>query len=74
MKSRRFAVFAAAFAALIGAGAHAAPQRVTFPGADGLTLQGWLYAPTTEGPHRAIVALHGCAGLVGCRRAAERAP
>jgi dienelactone hydrolase len=65
MKFRRFAVFAAAFAALLGARAHAAPQRVTFPGADGLTLQGWLYAPTTEGPHRAIVALHGCAGLVG---------
>ncbi len=67
MKFRRVAVFAAAFAALIGAGARAAPQRVTFPGDGGVILQGWLYAPTTEGPHRAIVALHGCAGLVNAK-------
>jgi dienelactone hydrolase len=38
------------------------PQRVTFAG-DDVTLQGWLYAPTTPGPHPAVVALHGCAGL-----------
>jgi dienelactone hydrolase len=63
MRKRLFAIFAA-FAALVGAGAHAAPQAVTFPGADRLTLQGWLYAPAGEGPHRAIVALHGCAGLL----------
>jgi dienelactone hydrolase len=37
-------------------------ERVTFAG-DGVTLQGWLYAPATPGPHPAVVALHGCAGL-----------
>jgi dienelactone hydrolase len=65
MSLRRVFTFAAVLGALIGAGARAAPQRVTFPGADGVTLQGWLYAPTTQGPHRAVVALHGCAGLTG---------
>ncbi len=59
---RRLVVFGVV--ALLGASARAAPQRVTFPGAGGLTLQGWLYAPATGGPYRAIVALHGCAGLV----------
>ena len=55
-----------AAAALIGAGAAAAePRRVDFPGPDGLTLTGWLYQPATPGPHRAVVALHGCAGLAG---------
>lgn len=42
----------------------AAPERVSFPGPDG-TLEGWLYAPTAPGPHPAVVALHGCAGLTG---------
>jgi dienelactone hydrolase len=37
-------------------------ERVTFAG-DGVTLQGWLYAPAMPGPHPAVVALHGCAGL-----------
>jgi dienelactone hydrolase len=41
----------------------AAPEQVSFPGAEGVTLQGWLYAPTGPGAHPAIVALHGCAGL-----------
>jgi dienelactone hydrolase len=45
--------------------AAADPQAVTFPGAEGATLRGWLYSPATPGPHRAIVALHGCAGLNG---------
>jgi hypothetical protein len=39
-------------------------ERVTFAG-DRVTLQGWLYAPATPGPHPAVVALHGCAGLEG---------
>ena len=40
-------------------------QQVSFQTADGLTLQGWLYVPTQPGQHPAVVALHGCAGLVG---------
>jgi dienelactone hydrolase len=67
MKKRLLAGLAAAFAAVASAGADAAPQAVTFPGAGGLTLQGWLYAPTGEGPHRAVVALHGCAGLLNSK-------
>ena len=43
--------------------AAAEPRQVAFPGADGVTLKGWLYVPDTPGPHRAIVALHGCSGL-----------
>jgi len=46
-------------------GANAAPRKVSFPSEDGATLQGWLYEPDAPGPHRAIVALHGCAGLRG---------
>ena len=67
MNKRLSAGLAAAFAALATAGADAAPQAVTFPGAGGLTLQGWLYAPMSEGPHRAVVALHGCAGLLNSK-------
>jgi len=43
----------------------AAPQAVTFAGAGGVTLKGWLYLPDTPGLHRAIVAIHGCSGLDG---------
>ena len=43
--------------------ASAEPSQVTFPGANGVTLKGWLYAPDAPGPHRAIVAMHGCGGL-----------
>jgi len=64
MRRRLSAAFAAA--ALLGAGAAAAePRQVSFPGRGGLTLTGWLYEPTTPGPHRAVVAMHGCAGLAG---------
>jgi len=38
-------------------------QPVRFPG-KGLSLQGWLYLPQGAGPHPAVVALHGCGGLV----------
>jgi len=40
-----------------------APQPVTFPGRDGLTLQGFLYEPAGPGPFPAVVAMHGCSGL-----------
>jgi dienelactone hydrolase len=54
-----FCAFSIALAA-----AHAAePQMVAFPGEDGVTLRGWLYAPAAPGLHPAAVALHGCAGL-----------
>jgi len=40
-------------------------RTVTFPGADGATLQGWLYEPTpTSRRHPAVVAMHGCSGLI----------
>ena len=57
MKKRLF-VGLAALACLVGVGADAAPQRVTFPSADGLTLQVWLYAPMSADPHRAVGACH----------------
>jgi len=41
------------------------PQSVTFAGSDGVTLQGFLYAPDKPGRHPAVVALHGCSGLTG---------
>src|SRR5271166_302622 len=41
----------------------AGPEKIAFPGEDGVTLQGWLYAPTATGRHPAVVALHGCSGL-----------
>jgi dienelactone hydrolase len=56
---------AVAFAILAAHPATAEPQVVSFPGAEGATLRGWLYLPATPGPHRAIVALHGCSGLLG---------
>src|SRR5271154_7067198 len=64
MPSRAFAFFSMAlFMILATKSAAADPQSVTFPGAEGATLRGWLYSPATPGPHRAIVAMHGCAGL-----------
>ncbi len=66
MTKRLLTGLAAAVAAVASAAA-AAPQAVTFPGAGGLTLQGWLYAPIGDGPHRAVVALHGCAGLLNSK-------
>ena len=40
-----------------------ATLQVTFPGADGVILRGWVYAPTQRGQHAAVVAMHGCGGL-----------
>ena len=61
----RAAVAFAALAIVAASSAAADPRQVSFPGAEGVTLRGWLYMPPTPGPHRAIVALHGCAGLLG---------
>jgi dienelactone hydrolase len=38
-------------------------QQITFPGAGGVTLKAWIYAPTAPGQHAAVVAMHGCSGL-----------
>jgi dienelactone hydrolase len=38
-------------------------RQVTFRGADGVILKGWMYAPTQRGQHPAVIAMHGCGGL-----------
>jgi dienelactone hydrolase len=49
--------------AMISVAFAANPVEVTFPGADGVTLQGFVYAPAGSGPFPAVVAMHGCSGL-----------
>jgi dienelactone hydrolase len=46
------------------AAAAAGPERVDIPTADTMTLHGTLYRPEGDGPFPAVVALHGCGGLV----------
>ena len=66
MPFRALVRFAAASLMMLAANSAAAdPRAVSFPGAEGVTLRGWLYEPAASGPRRAIVALHGCAGLLG---------
>ncbi len=59
-------IFGIATALLVSAAATAAraePATVYFPSNDGQTqLVGYLFAPTTPGPHPAVVMLHGRAG------------
>lgn len=55
------AAFAACIVALMVPTAVAA-ETVRFPGKD-VVLIGELFAPAGPGPHPAVVALHGCAGL-----------
>ncbi|MEQ1649514.1 MAG: dienelactone hydrolase family protein [Hyphomicrobiaceae bacterium] len=57
---------------LIANFAHAAAERplaeeITIPasGASGVNLTGYFYRPTQPGPYPAIIALHGCGGLLG---------
>jgi len=52
-------------ACLIG-GAASAQERVHFPsaGADATELDGYLYRPAGDGPHPALVFMHGCGGLL----------
>ncbi|WP_433295837.1 S9 family peptidase [Actinoplanes sp. CA-030573] len=35
------------------------PTLETFPGHDGLELSGWLFRPAGDGPHPAVIWLHG---------------
>jgi dienelactone hydrolase len=55
----------ASLVVLAAKSAEADPKQLSFPGAEGVTLKGWLYTPEKPGRHRAIVALHGCSGLLG---------
>ena len=49
---------------LTASGAYSAtPETIKFPSRDGKTeLTGYLFKPTTAGPHAAVVMLHGRAG------------
>ena len=69
MEARRRTLFAALLLGFMAWPAHAAtaldalPQTVHFPSADGHTeLVGYLFAPAGDGPHPAIVLLHGRGG------------
>jgi dienelactone hydrolase len=68
LEPRRFTsyVFLALLAVAAGAADAAAvpdPERVHFPSADGKTaLVGYLYLPSSDGPHPALVLLHGRSG------------
>ncbi len=42
----------------------AQPTVVEFSGADNVALKGVLYAPPGPGPFPAIIAMHGCSGLM----------
>jgi dienelactone hydrolase len=57
------ALFALALLGLFNRAIAAPAQLISFPGKD-VTLQGWLYLPDGPGPHPAVVALHGCGGIV----------
>jgi dienelactone hydrolase len=70
MKRRKFFGLVAG-AAIVAAGTgrpavaevQMVPATVYFPSADGRTeLVGYLFAPQTQGPHPAVVMLHGRAG------------
>lgn len=45
------------------------PDKVTFPSLDGgkTELTAWLMKPPGDGPHPAVVLLHGCSGLINPR-------
>jgi len=47
-------------------GSAAAQERVQFPsaGEDATELDGYLYRPAGDGPHPALVFMHGCGGLL----------
>ena len=56
-------IASASAGSLVAADAHAEPETVYFPSADGRTqLVGYLFAPQSAGPHPAVVMLHGRAG------------
>lgn len=47
---------------LLLAAPAAAADRVTIPSADGTALDALLFRPAGEGPHPAVILLHGCGG------------
>jgi dienelactone hydrolase len=64
MGFRKFFVALAAIAWCTAQAAAAGPERVDIPAADNVTLHGTLYRPDGDGPFPAVVALHGCGGIV----------
>src|SRR5580658_5978858 len=69
--SRLLAIAAAACLAIWG-GAAAAQETVHFPSAEdngadqpSTLLDGYLFRASGDGPHSAIVGLHGCSGMFG---------
>lgn len=62
LKSKWWPVYAAALIADLALAAGV-PETVVFPSRDGTTqLTGYLFRPDTQGPHPAVVMLHGRAG------------
>jgi dienelactone hydrolase len=56
-------IFTVSLVAVTATSVNAAPATVYFSSADGQTqLVGYLFAPSTPGPHPAVVMLHGRAG------------
>lgn len=53
---RRLTEHNAAVAAELGL---APPERITFAGADGWPIEGWLFVPAGAGPHPLILDVHG---------------
>lgn len=47
---------------LLLAAPAAAMERVTYPSADGTAIEALLVLPEGQGPHPAVVLLHGCGG------------
>jgi dienelactone hydrolase len=57
-------IVAGALGLLLWCGAAMAQETVHFASLDGTTeLDGYLYRPSGEGRHPAVVGLHGCSGL-----------
>jgi dienelactone hydrolase len=53
--------------ALLSGAACADPLSVTFPGPDGVTLTGYVFAPQGAGRHPAVVMMHGRGGAYSSR-------
>ncbi|HXJ81991.1 MAG TPA: dienelactone hydrolase family protein [Candidatus Methylomirabilis sp.] len=62
---RRFALVVLAWALLPSASAEAGRQSVTVPVTEpqAATLTGDLFTPSGNGPHPAVILLHGCSGV-----------
>jgi hypothetical protein len=63
MIARLARIIACALPLFSASAARAEPQTVFFKSADGATeIVGYLFKPTTPGPHPAVVLMHGRAG------------